>query len=153
MLDVGCGTGRLLARLAARWPDTRLAGVDPAPRMAAVAARQVPAAVVSVGAAEALPIEDAGVDVVVSTTSFGHWADQRAGLREVARVLRPGGVCVVVEHVPPGPLRRLSLWLARRLPRLRHADAMAALMSEAGLRPARCGPSGGYLVAVATRPD
>ncbi|SHG69389.1 class I SAM-dependent methyltransferase [Streptoalloteichus hindustanus] len=152
LLDVGCGTGRLLALARVRWPNARLLGVDPAPRMVAVAARQAPLAGTAVAAAEALPLGDASVDVVVSTTSFGHWADQRAGLAEVARVLRPGGAGVVVEHPPPGPVTRLSLWLTRRLPRLRHADVMVALASGAGLRATRCGPAAGFLVTVVTRP-
>jgi len=40
---------------------------------------------------EVLPLEDASVDLALSTISFHHWQDQAAGVREVARVLRPGG--------------------------------------------------------------
>ncbi len=49
----------------------------------------------SLGAAEQLPYPDATFDLVVTTTSFDHWADQRAGLGECARVLAPGGHLVL----------------------------------------------------------
>jgi SAM-dependent methyltransferase len=44
---------------------------------------------------EVLPFPEGSFDLVVSTTSFDHWADQRAGLRECARVLAPGGWLVL----------------------------------------------------------
>ena len=40
-------------------------------------------------------------DLVVSTTSFDHWADQQAGLRECARVMAPGGRLVLVDQFSP----------------------------------------------------
>ena len=50
-----------------------------------------------VGTAERLPWPAACFDLVVSTTSFDHWADQRAGLAECARVLAPGGSLVLAD--------------------------------------------------------
>jgi ubiquinone/menaquinone biosynthesis C-methylase UbiE len=109
-LDVGCGTGYLLRRLAGSYPLAReLVGVDPAPSMVKVARgstsdqhlRFVPAV------AEQLPFSDGSFDLVVSTTSFDHWSDQAAGLRECARVLVPGGRLVLVDQ--------FSLWLAPTL--------------------------------------
>jgi ubiquinone/menaquinone biosynthesis C-methylase UbiE len=49
------------------------------------------------GTAERLPWPAASFDLVVSTTSFDHWADQRAGLAECARVLAPGGFLVLAD--------------------------------------------------------
>jgi ubiquinone/menaquinone biosynthesis C-methylase UbiE len=109
-LDVGCGTGYLLRLLAAAHPPgPQLLGVDPAPSMIEEARRAtddehlrfVPAV------AERLPFRDGSFDLVVSTTSFDHWADQLAGLRECARVLVPGGRLVLVDQ--------FSLWLAPTL--------------------------------------
>ena len=89
ILDVGCGTGYLLGRLAARASQAEvLAGIDAAPAMIE-AARGAAADVrlrFVVGVAEQLPWPAASFDLVVSTTSFDHWADQRAGLAECARV-------------------------------------------------------------------
>jgi ubiquinone/menaquinone biosynthesis C-methylase UbiE len=110
VLDVGCGTGYLLRQLAARCPEAvELTGLDPAPAMIAAAAaaafgnrfRWVE------GTAEELPFPDGSFDLVVSTTSFDHWADQRSGLGECARVLAPGGWLVLTDL--------FSAWLAPTL--------------------------------------
>jgi SAM-dependent methyltransferase len=100
ILDVGCGTGYLLGRLTACAPQAEiLAGIDAAPAMievaTAAAADDRPRFVV--GAAERLPWPASTFDLVVSMTSFDHWADQRAGLAECARVLAPGGCLVLAD--------------------------------------------------------
>ncbi len=102
VLDVGCGTGYLLRRLARLCPDTQeLVGVDPAPAMVQVAVAggndkriRFQAGVV----AEHLPFPDTTFDLVVSTTSFDHWSDQGAGVTECARVLTRGGRLVLVDQ-------------------------------------------------------
>src|SRR5258706_8238079 len=80
VLDVSCGTGRLLRAIGARWPEARLVGVDPAEGMARVARERTPGAAIHFGAAEALPLPDASIDLAVSTVSFHHWRDQAQGL-------------------------------------------------------------------------
>jgi ubiquinone/menaquinone biosynthesis C-methylase UbiE len=87
-----------------QWPPAaELAGIDPAPAMieAAEAAASDGRLRFSVGTAERLPYPDSSFDLVVSTTSFDHWSDQQAGLRECARVLLPGGRLVLVDKFPP----------------------------------------------------
>lgn len=101
LLDVGCGTGQLLRLLSASLPQgSELVGVDPAPGMVAVA-RGIPELGgrlrIEQTAAESLPFPDGSFDVVVSSVSFHHWADQQAGLCECARVLRPGGSLVLAD--------------------------------------------------------
>ena len=93
VLDVGCGTGYLLRQLAARAPDAvELVGVDAAAPMVRVAQESTadPRVRFHAATAEHLPEPDGVFDLVVSTTSFDHWADQEAGLRECARVMAPG---------------------------------------------------------------
>jgi ubiquinone/menaquinone biosynthesis C-methylase UbiE len=91
ILDVGCGTGRLLRAASIRWPQAKLFGVDPAEQMISEAKRLNPNITFMVGKAESLPFPDQSIDLVLSSLSFHHWADQSKGLRETARVLRRGG--------------------------------------------------------------
>jgi len=129
VLDVGCGTGRLLRAAALRWPAAQLLGVDPAQGMVDVAQALTPGASVRRGLAEELPLPDASVDLALSTMSFHHWRDQAAGVREIARVLRPGGYFILVDVAPPRPLA-LLMPHANSLP----ADARQRLFTAAGLR-------------------
>ena len=57
------------------------------------------------GVAESLPFADASFDFVLSRYSAHHWRDLDAGLREVARVLKPDGIAGIVDSVSPGPAR------------------------------------------------
>ena len=115
ILDVGCGTGYLLALLAQRYPDAeKLAGIDASAAMVAVARTLSldPRIQVREAIAEQLPFGDAEFDLIVSTTSFDHWRDQAAGLRECARVLDRDGVLVLADLF--SPLLRPTLIGARR---------------------------------------
>ncbi len=101
ILDIGCGTGRLLRKVRARWPGARLVGVDPTEGMIAHARAGMPEGEFHLGTAEALPLADGSVDLVLSTVSFHHWQDQAQGVREVSRVLRPGGHFYLADAVQP----------------------------------------------------
>ncbi len=94
-LDVGCGPGAALEHAAAA--GAQVAGVDPSPSMVSRASRRVPAADVRVGSAENLPFADDYFTVVINVASFHHWADRDAGLREILRVLAPGGRLYLME--------------------------------------------------------
>jgi ubiquinone/menaquinone biosynthesis C-methylase UbiE len=102
ILDVGCGTGYLLRRLAVSCPEAvELVGIDPAPRMIAVAkaaATDFPRLGFTTGVAERLPYAEGRFDLVVSSTSFDHWADQKAGIAELARVMTAGGGLVLTDR-------------------------------------------------------
>ena len=98
ILDVGCGTGRLLRNASVRWPGTTVCGIDPAEGMIANARRLNPGVVFRLAAAEALPFLDQSVDIILSSMSFHHWTDQVKGLQEIARVLRPGGWFCLADH-------------------------------------------------------
>jgi ubiquinone/menaquinone biosynthesis C-methylase UbiE len=98
IIDVGCGTGRLLRAAAVRWPDAQLFGVDPAERMVSEANRLNPKAVFKLASAESLPFPDQSADIVLSSLSFHHWAIQKKGIQEIARVLRPGGLFCLADH-------------------------------------------------------
>jgi ubiquinone/menaquinone biosynthesis C-methylase UbiE len=131
VLDVGCGTGRLLQRLAQAYPTARLVGVDAAPGMALVAARRHRIAA-AVGVAEQLPFRTGSVQLLVSTISFHHWGDQRRGLAEVRRVLAPGGHLLLTDPIVTGWLRPFFV-AARARDRFHTAAELDAMLGDAGL--------------------
>lgn len=96
LLDAGCGTGGLLARLAAAFPGRELVGVDVAPEAVRHAQRKVPAARVIVGSVSALPFAQGFFGAIVSCDVLCHrLVDERAALAELHRVLAPGGMLVL----------------------------------------------------------
>jgi len=100
LLDIGCGTGRLLEAAARRWHETQFTGIDISEKMIAEALRKHqgdPQFNFKQGDASALPVEDASFDAAFSTMSFHHWVDQTSGIRETARALRPGGLFVLAD--------------------------------------------------------
>jgi ubiquinone/menaquinone biosynthesis C-methylase UbiE len=92
LLDVGCGTGNLLERLGGRF---ECAGCDPAEEMLRRAHTRNPGVELKVAAAEALPFEDGRFDAVLCIEVVRYLADPGPALRELARVLRPGGLALV----------------------------------------------------------
>src|SRR5512136_668664 len=128
ILDAGCGTGRLLRKARIRYPGARLIGVDPAEGMIEKARQMLPDAAFSVGSAEALPLPDASVDLAVSTISYHHWKDQEQGVREIRRVLRPGGQFLLADMVLPAFLVKVL-----RHGHIRTAGEVKAIFGRAGL--------------------
>ena len=99
------------------------------------------------GTAEHLPLPDAAVDLVISTTSFDHWQDQGAGLVECARVLAPGG------HLVLSDLFSAWLWptlLGSRRHKARTKGRADRLIAAAGLRDPRWHRLAGPIVQTVT---
>jgi SAM-dependent methyltransferase len=97
-LDVGCGPGAVLAALAARLGAARVTGVDPSTPFVATARARVRGADVRVGAAEALPFDDASFDVVTSQLVLNFLEDAHAGVAEMCRVARRSVVACVWDY-------------------------------------------------------
>jgi len=134
ILDVGCGTGLLLRELARRLPGAaELTGLDAAPGMIeqALARATDPRLRFVRGVAEQLPFDDAAFDLVISTTSFDHWADQRAGLTECQRVLEHGGLFVLADLCSAWLLPTL---VGARKERARTPLRASKLLAAAGFR-------------------
>ena len=92
ILDLGCGTGRYSAALAAYF-RARVVGVDPSEKMLAEARRKSGDDVAFLrGSGEAVPLPDATVDMVFISMVFHHFEDPRRAAEECHRVLRKAGV-------------------------------------------------------------
>ena len=115
VLDVGCGPGSLTSELAARVGASAVAAVDPSASFVAAAQERNPSVDVRLAAAERLPFEDGTFDAALAQLVVHFMADPVAGLAEMGRVTRPGGVvaaCVwdyAGERGPLGPF-----WVAAR---------------------------------------
>ncbi len=100
ILDMGCGTGRLLDRLAAKFPDVRGTGLDLSSNMLRIARQSNshhPRLIYIQGQAESLPFGECQFDAVFSSISFLHYLEPQQVLSEVARVLSPGGRFYLVD--------------------------------------------------------
>ncbi|MEA5510994.1 class I SAM-dependent methyltransferase [Crocosphaera sp. UHCC 0190] len=94
VLDLGCGTGRLLNRLAAQFPDLQGTGVDLSPQMLKEARQNNqhhPRLIYTKGNAESLPFANNQFDAVFNTISFLHYPNPQQVFSEVSRILRPQG--------------------------------------------------------------
>jgi len=121
VLDVATGTAGVALDLAAR-TGARVTGVDLTEEMLRRGARRVadtgrtPRISLLAGRAEQLPFGDATFDGMTFSYLLRYVADPRATLRELARVVKPGGPVASLEfHVPPNPLWRAAWWLYTRL--------------------------------------
>jgi SAM-dependent methyltransferase len=150
-LDVACGTGVLARELYSRTGSSgRVAGIDPSPGMVAVAKHLAPAVEWREGVAESIPFPDQSFDAVVSQFGLMFFTDRRQALREMLRVLAPGGHLAVavwdsLDNIPA--FARLIALLEQTAGR-RAADALRApfalgdrreldtLFTEAGVSPA-----------------
>jgi demethylmenaquinone methyltransferase/2-methoxy-6-polyprenyl-1,4-benzoquinol methylase len=105
ILDVATGTADLAIALRQAAPAARVVGVDFAPSMLAVgrskAARRGVEVTLEVGDGTALAYPDGSFDLVTIAYGLRNFADIDAGLREFRRVLRGGGVLVILEFPPP----------------------------------------------------
>ena len=98
VLDLGCGTGSLLAGMAARWPSAQLVGLDLSGNMLQVARTKLHAGIpLMLADALRLPYKSAIFDVVLCCNAFHYWRTPEQGLSEIARVLRPGGEVVITD--------------------------------------------------------
>lgn len=111
ILEVGYGPGGLIRLLADLTDAASITGVDPSPAMRDLATKYNRAAIRSgriqldLGTADRTGLPDASVDRVVSVNNVEIWPDLEAGLRELHRVVRPGGTVLIAWHGGTSPSR------------------------------------------------
>ena len=142
ILDVGCGTGALAARLLDAGARVRIVGADLAPAMLRHARRKLGGRAPLVAAdAVHLPFVRGSFDVVVSNSSLHYWPSAQAGLGEIRRVLRPGGRLVITDWCSDYLACRVCDVVLRRLSRGYQAaygsEELDRLMREAGFSEVR----------------
>lgn len=139
MLDVGCGTGEIHPHV--RHMFGRICGTDVSAASIAQARIRNPDVQYKAYAGEALPYDSAAFDLSLAICVLHHVPpSQWAGfLREMRRVVRPGGLVCLIEHNPFNPLTRLAVARCEfdRDAVLLRAGRTGALMAEAGLHEVR----------------
>ncbi|RMH22800.1 MAG: bifunctional demethylmenaquinone methyltransferase/2-methoxy-6-polyprenyl-1,4-benzoquinol methylase UbiE [Acidobacteria bacterium] len=123
VLDLATGTADVVLEILRRQPRLEVVGLDPSPRMLAVARRKLARAgaaervVLRRGRAEALPFEDASFDALSIAFGIRNVPDRPAALRQMARVVRPAGRVAILELGEPrvGVLTPLARWYVHRL--------------------------------------
>ena len=98
VLDVGCGTGALLSRLQATHPVSQLTGVDASAEMLEIARNRLhPKITLHKSWAEKLPFDDCTFDTVASCNMFHFIRRPQEALKEMFRVVRPGGMVLITD--------------------------------------------------------
>lgn len=140
ILDIGCGGGRTVWRLAALAPEGKVHGVDYAAASVAASqltnAREIESGHVQIQLASvaALPFPDGTFDLVTAVETHYYWPDLPKNLREVLRVLKPGGTFALIAETHRdgwrGALYAIPMWLigATHLSDAEHK----ALLTQAG---------------------
>lgn len=115
VVDVGCGSGYSLPKLAQRFAPRELVGVDIDPQMLDVARAEAQRAGVPVKLLESsstrMPLADGSVDLLFCHQTFHHLVEQEAALAEFLRVLKPGGLLLFAESTR----RYIHSWIIRAL--------------------------------------
>lgn len=159
VLEVGCGTGELLVRLAGAFPLAEVAGLDVDPDAIAICRRKLHDAGLDgtglvAGRAESLPFPDGSFDLVVASLVVHHLttAQKRAAFAEWRRVVRSTGMVVLFDFDAPRSLVGRWLTWPLRFDLLEHtgdhfAGRIPALVSRAGFDVVPVGRYGGIVSA------
>ncbi len=142
VLDIGCGTGSLVTLIKRLHPGADVVGLDPDPKALARGKRKAERAAVSIqfdqGFSDELPYPEASFDRVFSSFMFHHLQpeEKEKTLREVRRVLKPGGFLHLLDFGGPesGPDGFLARWLHASHRLTDNAESrILTLMRQAGL--------------------
>ena len=114
ILDIGCGGGATIHKLVALAPEGKVVGIDYSAASVAVSCQTNAGEIadghvqIEQGSVATLPFSDSAFDVVTAVETHYYWPDLPANVREVHRVLKPGGeFALIAETYRGGPLRFL----------------------------------------------
>jgi ubiquinone/menaquinone biosynthesis C-methylase UbiE len=136
ILELGCGHGRALGRVAQATDPGLVVGVDPSEVMRRMARRHLRGRIragqvrVEAGESGAIPAPDGAFDKAYSVHTLYFWPDLDAGLRELRRVLRPGGLLVLAFHASESAAKVAEL--PSTVYTLRPAQAVIDALCSAG---------------------
>jgi len=161
VLDLGCGTGNLIALLLEKFPDIKIAGVDPSAGMRAVSAERFmahPNIEITAGDALDIPLPGGSIDLIVSSLALHHVSPHLKPLcaKEMARVLVPGGRLIHADPFcgVPGPSDNPERWrdiieklVAKAVYSLEHG-AWKMMLGELQAIPMVLREEGEYMVTV-----
>ena len=140
VLDVGCGNGTLLSKIAEKHTIQGF-GVDLSPRMIQHAKARFPQFAFVVSGCECIPFADHSMDIVTVCTAYHHFPDVDAFVREAKRLLKPNGALYIAEIHVSALLRPVANFL---LPLSKGGDVkfyaskeIIATFSQAGFHPVR----------------
>ena len=164
ILDVGCGGGRTISKLAALATEGKVYGVDYSETSVAATtktnARWINTRRVEVqhGSVSQLPFEDGKFDFVTAVETHFWWPDLPAGFREIHRVLKPGGTMVVIGEVYKGANTTMSRLVEQNAPRtgmkLLDVEEHRAMLADTGYSEVQIFEerSKGWICAMGTKP-
>ena len=134
LLDVGGGTGALAGKLATAL-EAQVTVLDPTAEMLRYVPDDSPVQALQ-GTAEAMPFAPDSFDALIVTDAFHHFRDQPGAVREFTRVVRPGGLVVVLELDPRGLVMRMIVAGEKLLGEpgaFFEPDELCAFMAEHGI--------------------
>jgi SAM-dependent methyltransferase len=158
ILDVGCGGGRTVRKLAALAPQGKVFGIDYALGSVAASraenAEQIAAGRVEILQAPVshLPFPEATFDLVTAVETHYYWPNLADDVREVCRVMKPGGQMIVIAEAYRSPRHALEgVVLAPLRVRLLTPDQHRELLASAGLSNVRVVTEHGWICAIGQR--
>jgi len=106
VLDVGCGTGTILRRLADK-SDIQGFGIDIEEKMIDIAKRKCPDMNIQISSCENTPFHDQQFDAITACLAYHHFSDRKGFAKEAARILKPGGTLYIVDPRFPWLIRKV----------------------------------------------
>lgn len=137
-LDVACGTGEILSRLAKTYPKSMFYGVDLAPEMIESAKRKAKNAKYisfQVGNVDTLPFEDSMFDIVLCSEAFHHFEHPEQALKEIRRTLKPDAIFLLMDPAYDSWLQKIlvnAAGLFETSNRVRSQKEFLLLLQDAG---------------------